>query len=61
MKERTVFDGLAPDAEVSPELISAWERVSAEIDDDIAKLFRTRAAYTRLIEAGRQRLAKRKT
>lgn len=56
MKERTVFEGLAPNARVSAELISAWERTMADLDDEIASKMRSRAAYLRLIQQGRQRL-----
>lgn len=57
MKERTVFEGLSPDAKVSPELIDAWERAMAEIDDEMAALMRSRAAYVRLIQQGRRALS----
>lgn len=52
--ERTVFDGIDPDEPLSWVVVSAWERTVAAIDDEIAKLQTSRAAYGRLIsEAGK--------
>jgi len=47
--ERTVFDGIDPNAPLSWEVVAAWERTVAAIDDEIAKLQTSRAAYGRLI------------
>ena len=55
-KERTVFEGLAPDAVVCPELIAALESTMAQIDDDISRLMASRAAYVRLIRDARVRM-----
>ena len=56
MKERSIFDGLAPDAKISPELIEAWEHTMATLDEEIAHLMRCRAAYVKLIHAARSRI-----
>lgn len=49
LHERTVFDGIHPDEKLSWTVVSAWERTVSEIDDQIAKLTASRAAYGRLI------------
>lgn len=49
LHERTVFDGIHPDERLSWEVVGAWERTVAAIDDEIAKLQASRAAYGRLI------------
>lgn len=54
--ERTVFDGLDPNQKLSWVVVAAWERAAAAIDDDIAKLQASRAAYGRLISEASARL-----
>lgn len=52
--DRTVLDGLDQDQPLSWVVVRAWERTAAEIDDQLAKLHASRAAYGRLIsEASR--------
>ena len=55
-QERTIFDGLAPDALISHELIEAWEQTISALDEEIAHLVKARGAYVRLIIEGRRRL-----
>lgn len=62
-RERTVFDGLGPDENLSPrvaiicpELIEAYEEVLAKLDDEIADKMKTRAAWIRRIGEARQAL-----
>jgi hypothetical protein len=61
VKERTIFEGIAPDAKISAGLIEAWEDTMAALDEEIAHLMRCRAAYMRLIHQGRQRLEAKKS
>ena len=60
VKERTIFDGLAPDAKVSHELIEAWEQTIAALDEEVAHLMRSRCAYMKMIIDGRNRLQRGK-
>lgn len=62
-RERTVFDGIEPDenlsprtVEVSPCLIAAWEENLAKRDEDIADALKCRAAAARNIAAAKRKL-----
>ena len=62
-RERTVFDGLEPDdnlsppvVNVTPELIECYEEALAKVDDAIAAKVKTRAAWVRLIKQARRKL-----
>jgi len=62
-RERTVFDGLEPNDELSPrvvvvtdELIDMYEEALAKFDDDMARIAKTRAACIRLIKEARKKL-----
>lgn len=64
-RERTVYDGIEPDENLSPRvvnisasLIRAWERDLAKVDDKIARLVRCRAARIRNIADAREKLRK---
>lgn len=66
-RERTVHDGLEPNDDliprevlVTPEIVDAWERMLAEIDESIAKQHATRAAYIRLIADARRSIILRR-
>lgn len=66
-RERTVFDGLAPNDNLSPrvvtvsdELIECYEEALAKVDDDMARIATVRAAWIRLIRDARKALKARK-
>lgn len=62
-RERTVFDGLEPNENLSPrvvdlsdDLIDCYEEALAKVDDQIADMTKTRAAWIRLIREARKKL-----
>ena len=62
-RERTVFDGIEPDENLSPRtievdefLIAAWEIDLAKLDEDIADAMRCRAAHVKNLSAARRKL-----
>jgi len=62
-RERTVFDGIEPNAalsprtvEITPSLIRAWEENLAKFDDEIAHSMKCRAAHMRCIAAAKKKL-----
>lgn len=64
-RERNVFDGLEPNDNLIPrvvslsaELVESYEEALAKVDDQIAAMVKTRAAWVRLIRDARKALAK---
>lgn len=62
-RERTVFDGIEDSKVLSPRvvnicpaLIRAWEKNLADLDDDIARLMKCRAAASRNLSNARAKL-----
>lgn len=64
-RERTVFDGLEPNdalvprrVQITRDVLDCYDEALANVDDQIAKLVATRAAWIRLIKDARKMLAK---
>lgn len=62
-RERTVFDGIEDSEALSPRvvnicpaLIRAWEKNLADIDDDIARLMKCRAAASHNLSNARAKM-----